>query len=325
MYKYTALPLKVDFILFIKNPEKAKSKIGIFEQVTINIMLLTRNLLLSAIALLFLSACSSDETTPVPELPEVNVDTVVHQEINAGLSPLPSPLEIAWIFKSSGLNYIDNVTFPYDKQSLFVTNFEKQLALGVYSADLTYCSLNGMRQEADNYFVALEELATDIGFGEPMSTEQNIERMRNNIDDIDSVGFLLTELHMNADRYFRENNEQDKAYVIFSAAWLESMYLGATTQDLESNLSLAEALFDQVIILEDLKYCLNEVNADNEDPNINTLAEHLDTIDTHLQAITNGSDDVSEIVISRAKLDALLGSIVAARNYITKSTPEWKS
>ena len=270
---------------------------------------------------LFLASCGNPEPEPQDPLTPERDTTEQTATIEYALSPLPSPLQIALIFKSAGLTYVEDVTLTTDEKQRFISGFDKQLALGIYSADFTYSSLNGMKQEAEQYFITLEEIANDIGFGEAFNTQQNMERVRNNIDNLDSVGFLLAEIHMNADRYFMENGEQEKAYVIFAGAWLESMYLGAVTKDLESQPSVARCLLDQSDILTDLLMCIEKVGM-SESEDLQNLHALLTDVDEKLKAITTTEEDGQDIVLQRDQLTALVSSLENARNAITKSNAE---
>jgi len=258
-------------------------------------------------------------TNPEPEKQDT-LEVPTHDSISVELpvvyNPLPSPLEIAWMFKNAGLPYVEGITLAPDAKTRFATSFQKQLGLGVYSADLTYCSLNMMEQEAENYFLGLNELANDIGFGETLNTEYNVERMRRSVGDIDSVAFLLAEIHMNTNRYFKENNEMEKSFVIFSGAWIESMYLGATTTSLAENPELVGLLVEQEIICSDIIDGLEKATpTENPQNDIAALLEILDNLRSQLAAITT-SENSEELVVSKEKLNDFIVSLKQARSTI---------
>src|ERR1035437_1571347 len=65
-----------------------------------------------------------DTTTAVAETPSVSYS-------------LPSPLQVASIFKKSGLKYKAGVTNSLKDPSKYTTNLSKAINLGVYRADLS--------------------------------------------------------------------------------------------------------------------------------------------------------------------------------------------
>ncbi|MGZ4049234.1 MAG: hypothetical protein ACXVNN_07720, partial [Bacteroidia bacterium] len=106
-------------------------------------------------ASLLLVACGNneapkDETAATPAVDSASTPPPSDETPEVTYS-LPSPLQIASIFKKSGLKYKDGITSKLMDPSKYTTNLSKALNLGVYSADLSYTVLNKQNQEAMNY------------------------------------------------------------------------------------------------------------------------------------------------------------------------------
>src|SRR4051812_16010208 len=114
---------------------------------------------------MLLASCGSDtpkedNVTAVDSTATTQTETPETQEVSYSL---PSPLQIASIFKKSGLKYKDGVTSALKDPAKYTTNLSKSLNLGVYSADLSYCVLNKQNQEAMNYMKLCRTMADNLG------------------------------------------------------------------------------------------------------------------------------------------------------------------
>src|ERR1051326_2322241 len=118
----------------------------------------TGSIISAAVLLTALWSCGSNKTadnnTDVKnDTAAVKEDTTeeVQENDNGKTYLLPSPLQIAYIFKKSGLKYVAGTTHDVKKQNDYSTSYSQSLALGIYSSDLAYCVLNKEKQDAINY------------------------------------------------------------------------------------------------------------------------------------------------------------------------------
>lgn len=273
--------------------------------------------LLLPFALLF--GCASEEKPlPAEEHPVVyndSLDKAYQEVVTPELNPLPSPLQIAFLFKQSGLEYQVDVANNVENGLKYTTTIAKQLNLGVYSADFAYCALNQQKSVGMSYLKVIEEVADDLGLAGAYNTVENRDRFEANADDIDSVAAIISELQIEADQYFLDNNEQDKAYVIFAGAWLESMYLGAATKDLSDNPGLAGTLMEQSDILGDLLAALGTIETD---PQLDNLIASLSEIKSLLTEMQGDGSEEGETIVSADQLYQLINLIFTARKSIVE-------
>jgi hypothetical protein len=201
-------------------------------------------------ATMLLVACGSE--TPKEEtatLPTEDTTTVVTTENSEVSYSLPSPLQIASIFKKSGLKYKAGITSNMVDPSKYTSNLNKAINLGVYSADLSYAVLNKQTQEAMNYMKLSRKSADNLGIGSVFEQGNLSKRFEKNLGNEDSLAYIIAELQMVTDIYLDENDQQQITSIVFSGAWIESMYIGSKVYEKGKDKSLNNKLAEQMTIL----------------------------------------------------------------------------
>lgn len=195
------------------------------------------SLMIMSLSLLF-TACGGGEGDD--DLNNVNVDTTAEDEFDESMfeSPdidyhLPSPLQVASIFKKSGLEYNAGVTNPTDNASKYTDDLNQMLNFGVYSADMAYCVLNEQSNEGRKYLKVISDLAGEIGMEAVFENQDLMDRFDANIEDKDSIEILMIDIHERTEEYMEENDMQHTSAIHFAGAWTEGMYLGV--YDYENN------------------------------------------------------------------------------------------
>jgi hypothetical protein len=146
---------------------------------------------------------------------------------------LPSPLQVASIFKKSGLEYNSGVCNDPENASNYTGELKKMLNFGIYSADMAYCVLNEQSNEGRIYLDAIMALAEEIGMEAVFENKDLMERFDKNIDNKDSIEILMIDIHERTEEYMEENEMQHHSAIHFAGAWTEGMYIGV--YDYENN------------------------------------------------------------------------------------------
>jgi hypothetical protein len=189
---------------------------------------------------------------------------------------LPSPLQIASIFKKSGLKYKEGITSPLKDPSKYTTNLSKAENLGVFSADLSYTVLNKQSQEAMNYMKLCRQMADNLGMGSVFDQGNLSKRFEKNIGNEDSLAYIIAELQMVTDMYLDENDQQQLTSIVFAGAWIESMYVGSKVYEKGKDKSLNNKLAEQMTILGSI---VNALKAqEKKDPAISGLIAELQQV-----------------------------------------------
>lgn len=240
---------------------------------------------------MLLAACGSDTSKDETDTTVVDTATEVTAEVPEVSYSLPSPLQIASIFKKSGLKYKDGITSSLKDPAKYTTNLSKALNLGVYSADLSYCVLNKQNQESMNYMKLSRQLADALGMGSVFDQGNLSARFEKNLGNEDSLAYIIAELQMVTDMYLDENDQQQITSIVFAGAWVESMYVGSKVYEKGKDKSLNNKLAEQMTILGSIMNALTAL--EKKDPAIAGLVADLKTIkdiyDT-LPSVTNNPD-----------------------------------
>ncbi len=178
---------------------------------------------------------------------------------------LPSPMQIAGILKKSGLKYYGGLTNPIENTSKYSTGntVSKTLGMGTYLADLSYCILNKQNEESKKYFKTCSQLAESIGLAKAFQDKNIPARMEKNMDNPDSVSKILAEIQLETDNMLEENKQNYISVLIFTGAWIETMYIGTQVHAKEKNKNVVTHIVDQISIAQNMIKAL-ETNTSKE-------------------------------------------------------------
>jgi hypothetical protein len=217
-----------------------------------------------SVVLLALSSCGNKGNE---DEQQTAADTVAKKEVlvSAISSALPSPLQIALIFKKAGVKYNDALTNPTANISKYNSSFSKTLNLGVYSADLSYSVLNKQKQASINYLKNVKQLVSELGMSTIFQNEGLSTRFEKNLDNQDSLATLIADLQMETDFYLEDNDQQQSSPVIFAGAWVETMFIGSSIYTASKDKRLAGKISEQMSVLDNILKALNNVEKKDEE------------------------------------------------------------
>jgi hypothetical protein len=260
-----------------------------------------------------ISSCGSDEQ-------ENQITTEQNTEVVETETAfiLPSPLQIASIFKNSGMGYVAGIGNDFKNESNYTSNVSKFIALGVYSGDLAYYSLNKQKQEAINCLNTIRKISGGIGLETIFGNKELLESFEKNIDNEDSLAYVIAEIQMELDSYLADNEMNHLSSVIFASAWIESMYLGSKSINVKNKQAISNQLSQQYLILEKLTKALNkaaQVNAGfaplaNEISAVNDLFnsfEYLKNKDTEEVTSTITDEELNKLT---AKIEEIRKKLI---------------
>lgn len=268
---------------------------------------------------LMLFACGSDTKD---ENQENNaVDSTATQDTatanNEATYTLPSPLQIAAIFKKSGLKYMEGITNPASNVDKYTSNTSKALALGVYSSDLCYNVLNKQTQNATNYLKATRELGTQLGLESVFGANNLNQRFENNMDKEDSLPLLIAELQLQTDMYLEDNEKEYVSAVVFSGAWIESMYIGSKVFEKTKDEKISSKISEQMTILESIVKVLKSY--EKRDADIPAIVNDLSAIQDmymgfeSVKKTVGTEDEEAEVKLTNEELAQLSKRIAETR------------
>ncbi|PKP43863.1 MAG: hypothetical protein CVT95_11680, partial [Bacteroidetes bacterium HGW-Bacteroidetes-12] len=249
---------------------------------------------------------SSQELTTENEI-IVEESTVESEESLSYL--LPSPLQIAEIFKNSGLNFVGDLTNKKENASKYNTKSSQKLNFGVYSADMSYCVMNNQTQSAIDYLSVLRSLSEKMWMTDVFNAIGLSNRLEKNIGNHDSLTIIMADLQIQLDNYLDDNGMGYTGPIIFAGAWIETMYLGAEVNKTNSNEKLIYRLSEQSIVLDNLIKALTKADEDND---FTELITDLKKIDAHFDVLETNED----AILTASQISDLSVLIVQLRNKI---------
>ena len=270
---------------------------------------------------LLLTSCGGEEADG--ELNEVSVDTgEVALDPDIFESPdedyhLPSPLQVASIFKKSGLEFNSDAPNNVGNVSNYTDELKQMLNFGVYSADMAYCVLNEQANEGKKYLTVITELAGDIGMEAVFENEDLMTRFDANMENKDSIEILMIDIHERTENYMEENDMQHTSAIHFAGAWTEGMYLGV--YDYEHNPGkegVGSQLTEQMAILGNIIKGLKDPR--NSGTDLGWVIQDLEKIQNTFngfESVNSFYEDESaeELSLKESEMDELGGLIKELR------------
>jgi hypothetical protein len=218
---------------------------------------LIKNLLLPGAVLLLFNACSNEAKNTENEQLLVKADSTIEATVAEDLQEvtitLPSPLQLASIFKKSGLKFKNGITnSPKNVTKYNNTEFIRAVNLGIYSTDLAYVILNKQFDESKPYLRACEEVSTGLGMKKAFETNNLGERFVNNMGKEDSLVGIISEIQMQSDLLLEEHNQKYITAMAFTGAWFESVYIAGEVYKSDKNSNVCVSLMEQYDIAENI-------------------------------------------------------------------------
>jgi hypothetical protein len=287
------------------------------------------NSLLAAVVCLSFFSCGSSstadqETTSQAKDTSANSKTVVQKEEPTTFT-LPSPLQIASIFKKAGLSYFPNICNQPENASKYSSGkISQALNLGIYSADLSYCALNKQGQDSKNYMKASRDLASQLGLEKVFETDNLATRFEKNLSNEDSLGGIIAEMQMQTDMILEEHEQEYISATVFAGAWVESMFIGGKVYEKGKEKNVAMRLVEQMAIAGNIVKALKA--SEKKDAGITAVIGNITSIcDVYkdfveIKALANTPDDIdyNKIQISKEELAKLTAKIDEIRASIVK-------
>ena len=207
---------------------------------------------------LFITSCSGDKTEE--EIVNAKDTTQVSAEVKKEYSgyetffQVPSPGEMLSFIKSVGkrdkskisiLNSTENINKYTDEKS-------KALNFGIYSTDLSYCSIFNLGSESIKYFKVVKQLGDQLGLSATIKPEI-LARIEKNIDNTDSLVVITDDLYYSSFETLEEGKQGNILALVVAGGWLESVYIAINMVDkFQKDNPVIQRIADQKYTLENL-------------------------------------------------------------------------
>jgi hypothetical protein len=213
---------------------------------------------------LVLNSCGNDSTPPPVD--STGGDTTTVQTTDNTFDPgVPSPSEIFAFMKASGTTNAgaDMLNSP-DNEKKYDSKKAQSLNLGIYSADLLYCSTFNISNKVVAYFGTCMRMGDKLKVATNL-TDKDKDRISKNAGNGDSLVSISNDLYLSSFENLESNQRGGDLSLMLAGGWVESLYLMSNmVKDFDKDKATAERISDQKLSLDNLVEFMGK-HADNED------------------------------------------------------------
>ncbi len=176
---------------------------------------------------------------------------------------VPSPGEMLTFIKMIGGKNNNNTSFlnPADNAKNYTDNKLKALNFGIYSCDLSYCSIFEIGTDALKYFKTVKQMGDQIGVSSAIKPEI-MKRLESNVGNPDSLAVITDDVYFQSFETLDGGGQGTTLALMVAGGWIESLFIATNLSKYEANSLVVERLADQKYTLENLVEFLKKHEAD---------------------------------------------------------------
>ncbi len=195
-------------------------------------------------------------------LDSVKTETNIESPVSETFFQVPSPGEMLTFIKMVG-GKSKNTTFlnPPDNHKNYNDNRSKALNFGVYSCDLSYCSIFEIGSEALKYFKVVKMMGDQIGVSTAIKPEI-LKRLESNVGSPDSLAVITDDIYFSSFETLEDSKQGPTLALVVAGGWIESLFIATQLAKYEANSPVMERLADQKYTLENLIEFLKKHESD---------------------------------------------------------------
>lgn len=287
-------------------------------------------LVLSAFTAFSFSSCGGGEKS---EDTETSVDSTKTEEPKQGpvsetFFQVPSPGEMLTFIKMVGGSTKD-ISFlnPPSNEKNYTDAKAKALNFGIYSCDLSYCSIFSIGSESLKYFKTVKIMGDQIGVSTAIKPEV-LKRLESNISSPDSLAVITDDVYFSSFEALEDSKQGPTLALVVAGGWLESIYIAINLAKYKADSPVVERLADQKYTLENL---IEFLKKHESDPNVTAVKQDFESIlaefnkiaeqeakplkakDPKATTLTGGK----QLVITEAVYNTITDKIKSVRNSYT--------
>jgi hypothetical protein len=281
---------------------------------------------------LVLSSCGGDDNKEEIEngadsTKTENVET--NNPVSETFFQVPSPGEMLTFIKMVGGKNNKNTTFlnPPENQKNYTDAKSKALNFGIYSCDLSYCSIFEIGAEALKYFKSVKQMGDQIGVSSAIKPE-TMKRLEGNVGNSDSLAVITDDVYFSSFETLENGQQGTTLALVVAGGWIESLFIATNLAKYEANSPIIERLADQKYTLENLIEFLKKHEADANVAGVKADFEGLLAEFNKIEqkdVTVNSKDDKGkkmlgggkQLVVSEALYKAITDKIKSVRNSYT--------
>jgi len=215
---------------------------------------------------LMLSSCGDKTTEGGDDVS--TADTVKTEEVTAPVTEtffqVPSPGEMLTFIKMIGGKNNKNTAFlnSPDNQKNYTDTKSKALNFGIYSCDLSYCSIFEIGSEALKYFKTVKQLGDQIGVSAAIKPEV-LKRLEGNLGNPDSLSVITDDVYFSSFETLESGKQGPTLSLVVAGGWIESIYIATNLTTYSEKSPIIERLADQKYTLDNMVEFLKKYESDS--------------------------------------------------------------
>lgn len=222
-------------------------------------------LALPLVAGVLLTSCGGDKTEE-GEVSQVDTAKVEQPALQSGETffQVPSPGEMLTFIKTIGGNNNKNTSFlnSPDNQKNYTDAKQKALNFGVYSCDLSYCSIFEIGSEALKYFKVVKQLGDQIGVSGAIQPDV-LKRLEGNLSNPDSLAVITDDIYFSSFETLESGQQGPTLALVVAGGWIESLFIATNLSNkYEEKSPVVARLADQKYTLDNLVEFLKKYESD---------------------------------------------------------------
>ncbi|MCE3229551.1 MAG: hypothetical protein K0S32_4102 [Bacteroidetes bacterium] len=288
--------------------------------------------LLSAVAVFSFSNCGDGENTDENITPIDTTTKTVDPKTNPvseTFFQVPSPGEMLTFIKMVGGKNNKNTSFlnPASNEKNYTDSKSKALNFGIYSCDLSYCSIFEIGSEALKYFKTVKTMGDAIGVSTAIKPEV-LKRLESNIGTPDSLAVITDDVYFSSFETLEDSKQGPTLALVVAGGWIESIYIAVNLAKFEEKSPIIERLADQKYTLENL---IEFLKKHESDPNVASIKTDFEGLLAEFNKISEKDVDSKgkdagkstmlgggkQLVINEATYKAIVEKIKSLRNSYT--------
>jgi hypothetical protein len=286
---------------------------------------------LSAITAFSLTSCGGGEKTDDIEVTDsTKVEEPKTNPVSETFFQVPSPGEMLTFIKMVGGSKNNKTDFlnPVSNNKNYTDAKAKAINFGIYSCDLSYCSIFNIGSEALKYFGTVKVMGDQIGVSTAISPEI-LARLQKNVGSPDSLAVITDDVYFSSFEALEESKQGPTLALVVAGGWLESIFIAVNLAEYKANSPVIERLADQKYTLENLIEFLKKHESDANVAAVKAdfdglLAEFNKITEKDAEAVKSKDGDKAkmlgggkQLVITEDVYKAIVTKIKAVRNSYT--------
>lgn len=175
-------------------------------------------------ASLFLLSCGGEKKASNNETASEKKDEIESFVEREFTYPLPTAFEVSQMIGNANTTYSEAILNDPSKVEEYVATWQKAANLGVYGADLSYAATFDQTQKTIDFLEVSRKLIDDLNITSAFNSSL-AQRIEDNMDDVDSLIFIVTESFYDTYNYLNQNGEEKTSILVIAGSVIEGLHI----------------------------------------------------------------------------------------------------